>query len=89
VETIEDKEQQEFQERVVAVSRVTKVVKGGRRFSFAALVVAGDGKGRVGLGKGKASEVPVAITKAGRSAKKAAKSYTLEGGRTIPHVKLY
>ena len=80
-----EKEQQEFQERVVAIKRVTKVVKGGRRFSFAALVVSGDGRGKVGIGKGKASEVPEAISKAGRSAKKNMMNFKLHEGRTIPH----
>ena len=63
-------EQPEFEERVVAINRVTKVVKGGRRFRFAALVVIGDKKGNVGFGTGKSQEVPEAIKKAIENAKK-------------------
>lgn len=80
-----ERTESEFQERVVAINRVAKVVKGGRRFSFAALVVAGNGKGQVGLGKGKAGEVPEAITKASRLAKKNMFSFKLHDGRTISH----
>lgn len=77
--------QQEFEERVVTINRVSKVVKGGRRFSFSALVVAGDGTGEIGFGSGKAGEVPAAIQKASRLAKKNAKKMTLKENRTIPH----
>lgn len=75
----------ELLERVVAIKRVAKVVKGGRRFSFAALVVTGNGVGEVGFGTGKAGEVPEAIGKAGRIAKKSMCSFKLKEGRTIPH----
>lgn len=74
----------ELEEKVVAINRVTKVVKGGRRFSFAALVVAGDRLGQVGFGSGKAGEVPEAIGKATRAAKKSCKNIQLKDG-TIPH----
>ncbi|MGE4132315.1 MAG: 30S ribosomal protein S5 [Bdellovibrionales bacterium] len=77
--------QQDTQERVVAINRVAKVVKGGRRFSFSALVVAGSGQGEVGFGTGKAGEVPEAIGKAGRIAKKSMKKVILKENRTIPH----
>lgn len=75
----------EFEERVVAINRVAKVVKGGRRFSFSALVVVGNGSGEVGFGKGKAGEVPEAIGKASRAAKKGFHSVRLVEGRTISH----
>jgi len=75
----------DFEERVVAIKRVAKVVKGGRRFSFAALVVVGNGSGEVGFGTGKAGEVPEAIGKASRSAKKSFRNVALLGGRTISH----
>ena len=82
---MEGQETQELNERVVTINRVTKVVKGGRNFSFSALVVTGDGKGRVGIGKGKAGEVPESINKASRSAKKSLAFYNLREGRTIAH----
>lgn len=75
----------EFIEKVVNIRRVAKVVKGGRRFSFSALVVVGDGEGKVGTGKGKATEVPEAIRKAMENAKKSMIEIPLIDGRTIPH----
>ncbi|MCB0377280.1 MAG: 30S ribosomal protein S5 [Bdellovibrionales bacterium] len=75
----------EYEERVVSIKRVAKVVKGGRRFSFSALVVVGNGHGSVGYGTGKAGEVPEAIGKASRSAKKGFIQFPLVEGRTIAH----
>lgn len=75
---------QEYIEKVVNINRVAKVVRGGRRFSFSALVVVGDGKGKVGAGIGKAAEVPEAIRKAIEVAKKNMITVPLQG-TTIPH----
>ena len=72
-------------EKLVHINRVAKVVKGGRRFGFAALVVVGDGNGRVGYGHGKAREVPEAIRKATDDAKKALIRIPLKDGRTLHH----
>ena len=74
----------DLEERVVAVNRVAKVVKGGRRFSFAALIIVGDKNGKVGYGLGKAKEVPDAIRKAGQKAAKRMIKVPIENG-TIPH----
>lgn len=79
----EEQEENEFHEKLVAVNRVAKVVKGGRRFGFAALMVVGDGKGQVGTGHGKAKEVPEAIRKATEQAKRNMVRVPLREGRTI------
>ena len=75
----------EFADRLVAINRVSKTVKGGKRFGFAALVVVGDQKGRVGYGKGKAKEVPEAIRKATEQAKRKIVRVPLREGRTLHH----
>ncbi|WOI56519.1 30S ribosomal protein S5 [Palleronia sp. LCG004] len=75
----------EFADRLVAINRVSKTVKGGKRFGFAALVIVGDQRGRVGFGKGKAKEVPEAIRKATESAKRNMIRVPLRDGRTLHH----
>ncbi|MBK5912598.1 30S ribosomal protein S5 [Rhodothalassium salexigens] len=81
----DNREDNDLVERLVHINRVAKVVKGGRRFGFAALVVVGDGKGRVGFGTGKAREVPEAIRKATDQAKKTMIRVPLREGRTLHH----
>jgi small subunit ribosomal protein S5 len=80
-----DREESDLVEKLVSINRVAKVVKGGRRFGFAALVVVGDGKGRVGHGSGKAREVPEAIRKATEQAKRTMMRVPLREGRTLHH----
>jgi small subunit ribosomal protein S5 len=81
----EDREQSEIVDKLVAINRVAKVVKGGKNFGFAALVVVGDQKGRIGYGHGKAREVPEAIRKATEEAKKSMIRVPLREGRTLHH----
>ncbi|MEM9015172.1 MAG: 30S ribosomal protein S5 [Pseudomonadota bacterium] len=81
----EREERDEFVDKLVAINRVAKVVKGGKNFGFAALVVVGDQKGRVGFGKGKAREVPEAIRKAAQEAKRNLVRVPLREGRTLHH----
>src|SRR5436853_6778332 len=80
-----DREQSEFVDKLVHINRVARVVKGGRRFGFAALVIVGDQKGRVGFGHGKAREVPEAIRKATEAAKRSLIRVPLREGRTLHH----
>jgi small subunit ribosomal protein S5 len=81
----DQKEDPELIEKLVGINRVAKVVKGGRRFGFAALVIVGDGRGRVGHGAGKAREVPEAIRKATDQAKRTMVRIPLREGRTLHH----
>jgi len=80
-----EREESDLIERLVGINRVAKTVKGGRNFSFAALVIVGDGKGRVGFGTGKAREVPEAIRKGTDTAKKNMIHVALREGRTLHH----
>src|ERR1700735_4857511 len=81
----DDREGGDLIEKLVHINRVAKVVKGGKRFAMAAVVIVGDGKGRVGLGTGKAREVPEAIRKATEAAKRRMRRVPLREGRTIHH----
>ena len=79
------KKQSEYKERLVGINRITKVVKGGRRFGFAALVVVGNEKGSIGIGQGKSKQVPDAIKKANETARRKLIHIPLREGRTIHH----
>ena len=81
----DSKDKNDFIEKLVHVNRVAKVVKGGRRFAFAALVVVGDGKGKIGFGSAKAREVPDAVVKATASAKSSMIHIPMKEGRTLHH----
>ena len=82
---VEIKEKSEYKEKLVAINRITKVVKGGRRFGFAALVVVGNQKGSIGIGQGKSKQVPDAIKKATEVAKRNQIKIPLKEGRTLHH----
>ena len=84
-ENRDEREGSDLIEKLVGINRVAKVVKGGKRFAMAALVVIGDGKGRIGIGTGKAREVPEAIRKATDAAKRAMRRIPLKEGRTLHH----
>ena len=79
------KKQSEYKERLVGINRITKVVKGGRRFGFAALVVVGNEKGSIGIGQGKSKQVPDAIKKATQDATRNLVKISLKDGRTLHH----
>ena len=80
-----ENENKDFNEHLVAINRVAKVVKGGRRFGFAAIMIVGDNKGRVGYGTGKAKEVPEAVRKASENAKNKMVRVQLKDNRTLHH----
>jgi small subunit ribosomal protein S5 len=82
---VKERVKPEFDQKIVSIRRVTRVVTGGRRFSFAAAVVVGDRNGRVGLGTGKGNDTPVAIDKAVRQAKKHLVRVSLDSKKSIPH----
>lgn len=84
MEAVSEAKEQIFEDKLIELKRVAKVLKGGRKFSFSALVVVGDGNGKIGLGFGKANEVPDAIRKATERAKKSVVTVHIKG-RTIPH----
>lgn len=84
-EKVMDSKKKQLEERVVSISRVTKVTKGGRHFRFSATMAVGDGKGLVGIGTGKANEVPEAIKKGIQAANKNLCKVSIIDGRTIPH----
>ncbi len=81
----EDREGSDLIEKLVGINRVSKTVKGGKRFAMAALVVIGDGKGRIGIGTGKSREVPEAVKKATEAAKRKMRRIPLREGRTLHH----
>lgn len=84
-DALNEEVKENYTEKIIKLSRVAKVVKGGRRFSFAAMVAVGDQKGNIGIGYGKANEVSDSISKANQNARKFFKKVNLDDNRTIPH----